>query len=449
MAQKRCPACGMELPDDADRCPGCGLDGQNQIFLSEADYNAWVERVLRPYRESIRPPQVFAGPKHALILLANGDLYALGNNRNEACGPLPPDLPEPMRIARGVRHAAASPDHTLYVTVEGEAYLLGNSDLADRFDCPLRVRRVYARTDADAFWLVDETGASYFFGDRKSTRCVASSEQVLRTMPDVSVTIHKREQWYEYYESGTRRSGCYSYPQYSFCNFPAASMPTAVFRAEKVPQVEAWQKEEWYRALARRYGEKNISMEMGDPDCTEVLQERELQNGITKERESIQRWTYRPTVVLHNNRIYQPVPYEASAGKVGDCFNGCWPVTGEARELYAAELPPGVVKAMTGCFQDERYSTDLLAYLDGEGGFHFLKSSIFSKPLPVVPDVTDFAISPLGGPWDFILLVNRQREVLVCRKQEVLADRGWEHLRKLSFQEGNHGVFGGTGAGSP
>ena len=108
MNERRCPVCGEALEENADACWNCKLDGLNQLFLSKEAYWDWYEREVISRKDRFFNPQVFAGARHFLILLGSGDLYAVGNNYNGACGPdLPQELTKPVRIARNVRHAAA------------------------------------------------------------------------------------------------------------------------------------------------------------------------------------------------------------------------------------------------------------------------------------------------------------------------------------------------------
>lgn len=430
---KKCPACGCELSLDAKQCPSCGLSGQDQIFLSREAYETWVKTVLDPHIESMTPPQVFAGTGHAVILLGNGDLYALGNNKNGACGEnAPEELSEPVRIARRVRHAAVSDNHTLYAAMDGEAVLLGNSDLTDRFDCPLRVRRVYARKDREAFALVDEAGELYFFGNNWNEE-VPLTEQTLRELPEMTLRTLMEQGWEAVYEHYTTRKGRYTLYRESILD--DKSRPVTYFAPDKAEPLMQVRREPWYYELLRMYGEENVTVEVGKIVRSGVEREEERMVGQIYKTDSIRRYTYRPKVVLRNRIIYQPVPYAPEPRQEG-CFCGCWPVTKELWDsLAAADMPQDAVKVMVGRLYRSKTDGDVLAWLDKNGNFHFT-NSLLEQQLPQLPDILDFSISPQGGDKAYLLLVTKRREVLLGDQNELMGRRSWDHLVRLEFRDG-------------
>ncbi|WP_346698565.1 RCC1 domain-containing protein [Catenibacillus scindens] len=436
MEIKNCPACGSAIPGGEDRCPVCGLDGQNQIFLSEEDYTAWVERVLKPHMKNVAPPQVFAGPNHALILMANGDLYGIGNNWNEACGPdLPRELKEPARIAQGVKHAAASPNHTLYVTRDGQTVLLGNSDLTDRFDCVLdTARRVYGKYDEDAFLIEDSDGQFYFFGENSGGRLVNDSSQVLRRLEDVVVHTKKTYTWWNEYENGTIRDAKYTEwggkEEILHANFHTVKH----LIPDEIPELEAVRREKWYRQLAREYGEKNVVIRLQPPNSAKTIESQILtkEHGV-RNKEATLEYVYQASVVLENNVIYQPVPCELQ-GRLNGFFCDCWPVFGgTAQWLERKGIPEKAVKVMTGSFDDFKVYENILAYLDGEGNLGFMNGASGQPAVSPLSGITDFAVNSQEGNGDYILIVTDRREIYFGSKKELAEKGGWDHLKKLTL----------------
>lgn len=430
METKKCPACGYRMPMDAKDCPFCGLEGQNQIFLSQESRLAWVEQVLKPHMEKMRPPQVFVGPNHALILLENGDLYAIGNNYNESCGShLPQELKEPMRIAREVQHAAASQNHTLYVTRDGQAVLLGNSELTDRFSCTLHIRRVYANPYREAFLLEDEQGALYFFGE--NDEFVPREEQVLRTLPDVLAQEKSIFGWWEPDGYCTQKQGWYTHrTELVHVNFHSACNLTP----EEIPELQEVRQSDWYRELAQTHGERNIRLRLGLPVQTETLESKRVTTiyGVDN-MEDMVAYVYRPEVVWENNVIYQPVLCDME-GKMDECLEDCWPHFQALLGWHPQDFLPDAVKVMTGSCDELGVFQGVLAYLDGQGMFR-ISSRRMDLQLPELLDIADFAVNTREGHEDYILLVTRQREVLLGSKQELAASGSWDHLKKLHFNE--------------
>lgn len=428
---KKCPACGCELPFNAERCPNCGLSGQNQIFLSREAYENWAKTVLNPHIERMTPPQVFAGRNHAMILLGNGDLYALGNNKNGACGEdAPEELSTPVRIARHVRHVAVSDNHTLYATRESKTVLLGNSDIVDRFDCPIRVRHVYAQKDWESFVLVDEAGELYFFGDNWN-REIPHDEQTLRELPEMEVRVLQEEGWEILREPYTMPISRSVFQWQSVLD--DNSRPFAPFDPDNAEQLAKARRESWYQALLRMYGKKNISARAGPAISSSVEHgsERVGDHNIHI-TDLVKRYKYHPKVLLTNNVIYQPVPY-APEPRAEGCFCGCWPVAKSVWEsLAAVDMPQDAVKIMVGSLYSSSNDGDVLAWLDRDGNFHFTNSRLDTQP-PLLPDIVDFSISPQGGDKAYILLVTKRREVLLGDQNKLMNWRSWGDLVRLEF----------------
>ena len=53
MSEKKCPACGVELAENAAKCPICGLTGLDQVFLSEEAYQLWKNNILEVHLQGI------------------------------------------------------------------------------------------------------------------------------------------------------------------------------------------------------------------------------------------------------------------------------------------------------------------------------------------------------------------------------------------------------------
>lgn len=244
MNERRCPVCGEALEENADACHNCKLDGLNQLFLSKEAYWDWYEREVISRKDRFFNPQVFAGARHFLILLGSGDLYAVGNNYNGACGPdLPQELTKPVRIARNVKHAAAGKNHTVYITGDGEVRLIGNSDLSDRFQWDLRARYVFSN-GSDTFFIKAYDGALYGFGENGNGQITPVRRERLRDFEKYTVRILEYGTWNHswYYGTPSGQDYCAYYSK--------RDQPNDVLSAVKCS--------DWYIEQVRAHGEKNI-----------------------------------------------------------------------------------------------------------------------------------------------------------------------------------------------
>ncbi|MBQ2954838.1 MAG: hypothetical protein IJE08_00090 [Clostridia bacterium] len=448
MDTKKCLACGREMAADLDECPQCHLAGQNQLFFSEADFKKWEEKVVIPHRKRLLP-QVFSGPDRMLILLGNGDLYAIGNTRSGALGEgLPDELVLPTIIARGVKHVAAAAYMTLLVMNDGTARILGNSPFADRFVCPVPVERAYAEDTsggAATFRLVGEDGQWYFAGSKGDGLHIQKT--LLRQLPELTVSWEQAKEWYTVFPS-------------SYCQERAVREvgPDPENSPEFKELCEQVRREEWFRAYLREYGSDNVEIRLGEPVQTETLATRQVkeetryweeQKPQVIERADMQS-RYSPRVLKVNKNVYEATPYEET-NKTPHIFENCKsqtgfrdPEYGKLLDLKGEEIP--VVKALDirvplfwtfrrglfGGFREDRVEA-CRAYLTADHRFYMFRDK---GPLArSLENIADCAVaSSAYYKYHHILLVTVDGIVLHGTLEELYRHGDWNHLKELTFE---------------
>ena len=181
--RRNCPACGVELTKNAEKCPICGLVGLNQVFLSRADYEKWVEEALKSHVEKLSY-KVFAGHAHGLILTVWGDLYGIGDNsRRQLTDTAQQHYDQPVLIARDVISAAALNSETCYVTQDGKSHWQPAGGEYPQF---ADVRAVYGDNWDPRCWMVRNTGEVLCFGENDDEVLAERRKQLALQLPEVA-----------------------------------------------------------------------------------------------------------------------------------------------------------------------------------------------------------------------------------------------------------------------
>ncbi len=383
-------------------------------------------------------PRVFAGTDHFLILKPNGDLYAIGNNRNGCCGEdQKAELMCFTRIAENVAHAAAGKNHTLYVDRSGKVTILGRSDYAERFQCDFPVTHVYVHTSYDVFLLEDENGTYHFFGNRGQLDCVTSEIKHLRRLPRVSMQIKEENTWgYHHLEY---HSWCSQYKQ-------ERTVLSGSLDYRKVPQLQDAMRSDWYRALVQEYGDGNVIIRMGESVEKKVISSRTIPNGTDhRDYETVEEFFYEPEVLYINNRIFKPMPCTKTEMILpGNRFIGCWP----ENSVYFNPKEEEYAKCFH-YFPDNR-SGIYYVLLDDTGKLSFGAEYEEYDPKACLTEIADLAVSPFqcnAFCKDLILVVTRSGDVYyglrdelehAARKRsklEKLLKKTdlWSHMTKVDF----------------
>ena len=312
--------------------------------VSEGVTYRWEEAVPETGKNGF--PQVFCGMSHALILRPNGDLYAIGNNRNGCCGEnLPEELLKFTRIARGVTHAAAGKDHTLYVSENGKVTILGHSEYTERFRCDFPVKHVYAHPDECAFLLENEAGDFYFFGDRSPVNLIKGTSEIVRT-------LHGPTTKKIYYYENNFNGHTYTLSYHTSIEHGHACVTDCTGLHEI-------QNSEWYRQLIRDHGEDNVSVTVRSvPDETGFLPPSWGRG------EAVFEYCSEYMVQVVNLKIYTPCFCGRYDTHIADpnCFYGCWPDI-FCNETLTSWVPPTTLAKARKIINNRRVYSDPPRYM--------------------------------------------------------------------------------------
>lgn len=209
----QCPCCGLRLKEAAESCSRCELTGLNQIFLEIESYQRWKREVLIPHKraweiklaeerrreeERLRAAQkkkaqqwakrrkrlIFKDDDRLLILMENGSLYGMGDNRDGSLGDVGTTwIDDPLLLAKNVRSATMSWNYTIYITENGRVRLLGNGEYVDRFPGFDNAREV--STWRDTFYIRSSNGKWYGFGDNGDEEITKHTEKTMYRFQDI------------------------------------------------------------------------------------------------------------------------------------------------------------------------------------------------------------------------------------------------------------------------
>ena len=281
---KKCPACGEVLAPGTARCPSCRLEGLDQIFLSRADYDNWVSKVLKPHMGRISR-RVFSAYDTLLILTGAGELYGMGQNSSGQIGENEDYLLfEPVHMASNVISAAVSSEYTVFVTEDGRIHIRGRGEFAERVPEFTDVREVFLF--GSEFYVVNRQGQIFVFGHNDNGSLQAAQEECLMTFPEE--TYSPSNVFYDaYHDYGDRYETCDHHPD-----------PWDRLSAEK--SVRWWIREtKEYQAFASLYDEENLHIKL-ELTATDIY---------TASIGYYIRWHFIPTLVLRNTYLYTPVLY--------------------------------------------------------------------------------------------------------------------------------------------
>ncbi len=473
MKTKLCPSCQSAIPIETDQCSVCGLSGLNQGFFTEKEYGTWVKDGLVKHQELRKPVEISVGPNHAVILMKNGDLYAIGNNRNEACGGsgLPQVLTTPTRIAQNVASASAGKNHTIYCSKDGTVTLQGCSDYVDRFDCALRAEKVYAHQYKDEF-LIKEIGGGYYFFGANYEEHVPRSVRVLRELPEVAISpewsiirSYTHSQFWYYVartcgidhskfwsrtidgedrkameawgtdddieawgkDNGLDSKGLWvlSYASDAYVYEPRPMNAQDLIDPEKTKETAYVASSLWYRELLARYGEKNIGICFGKPTGKTGKFSHKLPSWKLLNQVNLA-YTYKPKVEYRNNYIYCPVRYDGDQYLEGRFAYG-WP-----RHSWRGDYAPEDAEKII--YYGQRHLgwgyPNGVAYITKDHYCHFVNvSEDTPSSIASISDVIDIAFCEEN---DLVLLINTRHEVMQASLEKIHQE-GKFMLRKLNF----------------
>lgn len=396
---KKCPACHTAISMEADRCPKCGLENLNQIFLSKKDYEAWVQEYLEPHMAEF-PPKVFAGYAHALILFASGELYGIGNNDSGQLGAgADRYVEEPCLIARQVKSAAAGYNYSVYVTRDKEVKMLGTGRFAEYFQGFSGAEEVFADGTRDIFFIKAEDGRLLAFGDNNVESIVPRSEQEVYRFQDERVEV---SHWAFTSSMSIGTTGFSSWTNYYDDDEELRKL-----------LIQNLTEKEVYKEQVRLHSEDNLTLNL------ELISEED--KGTQNSGNYRQARTYRPSIVLYNKIIYDPIP----VGRIyaeEPVYEGCGLLV-ETNEEWKRLMGPEIKKLV--CF---RFSLWMVLEKNGKlyctsFGWSDERKDIFLKK-----DVYD-----VSAGMKRLILTDYSGDVYYCDTVDLTEGAKHLKLRRLCF----------------
>ena len=284
--QKKCPACGEALAPGTAQCPNCQLEGLDQIFLSRADYDNWVSKVLKPHKGRISR-RVFSDNDTLLILTGDGELYGMGENSS---GEIVEDggyyINEPVHMASNVISAAVG-HYTVFVTEDGRVHIRGRGEFADRVPEFTDAREVFLYESQ--FYVVNRQGQLFVFGDNRDGSLEPKQDEQLMIFPRMSSKAIG-----PFYDSNA--PFCYGtrHPSYDDQLYAECQVRNGVMKTEA------------YQAFAQRYEPSNLHILL-EPAGTERCDTESVQYGSYTKYNQI--YSFFPVLFLLNTYLHTPVLY--------------------------------------------------------------------------------------------------------------------------------------------
>lgn len=387
---KKCPACGTAVAESTPVCPVCGLPTPIRRFVSKAAQEEWLKTVVLPFRGA--QLRVFAGGHYGLILTGDGRLYGIGSNSSgqiDEQGPYRYD--QPRLMAKDVISAAAGNGYSIYVTRDGNVHLRGRGELAERFTGFSQAREVYAGSRksawADSFWIRDRQDRVWCFGENYDEALQPRTRDFRGSLPElVATTSYKgyREENHSYYYfvlTGSivwwEKNGAAQEWDWS-----------AEDKVRKAPQ---------YRALADRYGDPNVEIE---------LNSERIGTGKTAEGYNYaERERFRPKLYVANNILYRPVLCPDAGPMIRYPHRvGCLPISAE--DLYSSELRSDPGKKVV-CSRLWRFGCDQLSLREDSSVRLYCKDEQCA-----LPDWLQVPVADLGLSRNFLIVACRNGDIL-------------------------------------
>ena len=280
--KKKCPACGEALAPGTAQCPNCQLEGLDQIFLSRADYDNWVRKVLKPHMGKVSR-RVFSDESTLLILTGSGELYGMGGNSSGQIVENGGDyIREPVHMAPNVISAAVSGHYSIFATEDGRIHIRGRGEFAERVPEFTDAREVFLRRSQ--FYVVNRQGQVFVFGDNSDGSLEPEQEEQLMVFPEAS-SVQR-----DFYEP----SGYYSRLPSNYDLYCAeCEVRKKIMETEK------------YQAFAQRYEPSNLHILL---KLTSTVRYDHYDSFYSRKTFDLT-YNFIPTLVLRNTYLYTPVLY--------------------------------------------------------------------------------------------------------------------------------------------
>ena len=284
MSQSLCPACGSLINNLTNVCSCCGLKNLNQTFFTEVSWNAVKATESEPFiKEPI--PKIFVGKNNALFLTHDGELYGVGkNDKHQLSYSDELWLDVPVHLARNVNSAVVGLDYVIWVDKRGKIYLQGSGEYVDSFQGIDGVVKVLADPFENIFWLIDNHGVVYVFGN--------NSGGILFPLIERKVYLGEVE-LVGYFDKNYRPYGSSGNEIYYL------NKETGTFQGVR----QYFEKISEYTTLLKEYGRINIELEVNEVESERKI----LFTSCLETKKHTELRIYRASAIIKNLHIIRPV----------------------------------------------------------------------------------------------------------------------------------------------
>lgn len=322
MNKSLCPACGSLINDSLNVCQCCGLKNLNRTFFIEANRIS-EESVNSESLIEMLIPKIFVGKDNALFLTHDGELYGVGkNDKHQLSCSDELWLDIPVHLARNVKSATVGLNYIIWADKSGKVYLQGSGEYSDSFQCFDGIAKVLADPFENIFWLIDNHGVVYVFGN--------NSNGILFPLTEREVYLGEAEFVGDFGKNyrpyGSSRNEIY------YLNKETGTVQGVNQYFEKISE---------YETLLKEYGRINIEL-----NVNVVESERKLlcTSGLEEKKHNESR-IYQASAIIKNLHIIRPV--KTSLTEAGIKI----PLQKQSRFFYKLTPPPHSLIHYESCLE--------------------------------------------------------------------------------------------------
>lgn len=301
MSQSLCPACGSIINDSTNVCSCCGLKNLNQTFFTKIPQNAVEATESESFIKDLIP-KIFVGRDNVLFLTYDGELYGVGkNDKHQLASSDDLWFDVPVHLAHGVKSVAAGLDYVIWVDKVGRVHLKGSGEYSDLFQGFDGITKVLADPFENIFWLINNQGEVYVFGNNFNGVLFPLTEQeVYLGEAGFGGDFHTNYRPY-----GSSRNDEFYYLSKSRCSFQGVNY----YFDEGVKGVkQSFEEISKYTTLLKEYGRINIELKIILKSQHRDNEAYCLTSSSSEEKRTEYEWRlYQASAIIKNLHIIRPV----------------------------------------------------------------------------------------------------------------------------------------------